>query len=170
MCVCVCVSVCMCEWVPDEAKSPGAGVTGNCEPPDVAAGNPIWFLWKRNTLLLLNSLSSPSMMALKSCSPLYPEHLKPCLTQNTQQNFSEWVNKWMKSLAKKDGQPGIFTRISIAVRKQRNHKQLGVRNISLIFPHHRPSSKSGLELKQGGKSRHRGHDRVLLIGLLLLDC
>jgi hypothetical protein len=47
----------------------------------------------------------------------------------------------MKSLAKKDGQPGIFTRISIAVRKQRNHKQLGVRNISLIFPHHRPSLK-----------------------------
>ena len=29
--VCVCVCVCVCMWMPTEARSPGAGVTGGCE-------------------------------------------------------------------------------------------------------------------------------------------
>lgn len=48
MCVCVCVDMCM--WVPvswetSDLKSPGAGVRGEWEPPDVGAGNPTQFVF-----------------------------------------------------------------------------------------------------------------------------
>lgn len=45
----------MCCWVqvPVDSKegirSPVAGVTGLCEPPDVGSGNPTLVLWKSGT-------------------------------------------------------------------------------------------------------------------------
>lgn len=47
--LCVCVGVCVCESRCLEASSiwcPEAGVTGDCEPPDMGAGNCTWALCK----------------------------------------------------------------------------------------------------------------------------
>lgn len=44
----VCGGVCLpkhrCPRKPEVTDSPGAGVTGGCESPDVAAGNQTWVL------------------------------------------------------------------------------------------------------------------------------
>lgn len=52
MCVCVCMPyMCKYSWVPEEGiRYLRTGVTGNCEPPNVGAGNRALVLSKNNML------------------------------------------------------------------------------------------------------------------------
>lgn len=48
----------------DSVGSPGGGVTGNCEPSDVGAGNQAWVLCKSGTSSPPLNISTPNVNVL----------------------------------------------------------------------------------------------------------
>lgn len=43
--------MCRCPGKPEDVGSPGAGIRGGSEIPDVASGYQTWFLWERSILV-----------------------------------------------------------------------------------------------------------------------
>jgi hypothetical protein len=66
-----------CSWKPEEPSAPGAGVTGNCKPPDVGAENQTQVLYRGLLLTTEASLQS----SLPKSSPYLIFHLEQGLTQ-----------------------------------------------------------------------------------------
>lgn len=65
VCICMCICVCVCVWWPEEGlRSPGVGVTGTCEPPDMGAGTWPQFLWESSKWALWTAEPVPQPLFL----------------------------------------------------------------------------------------------------------
>lgn len=62
---CMCVCICRCPWRPEESvRSPGAGVTSGCEPPDMHIRNQTLVPWQWQVLLTTELSLSRSTIAI----------------------------------------------------------------------------------------------------------